>query len=84
MELSIIFVNWNSLAFLRACLVSVYEHLQVRDFEIIVVDNASSEAGIDSLTQQFPGVLLIKSAANLGFAGANNLGFKPAGALALR
>jgi Predicted glycosyltransferases len=76
MELSIIFVNWNSLAFLRACLVSVYQHLQIRDFEIIVVDNASSEAGIDSLTQQFPGILLIKSAANLGFAGANNLGFK--------
>jgi N-acetylglucosaminyl-diphospho-decaprenol L-rhamnosyltransferase len=76
MELSIIFVNWNSLAFLRACLVSVYKQLQVKDFEIIVVDNASSEAGVDSLKQQFPEILLIKSETNLGFAGANNLGFR--------
>jgi N-acetylglucosaminyl-diphospho-decaprenol L-rhamnosyltransferase len=76
MELSIIIVNWNSLSYLRACLLSVYERLQGISFEVIVVDNASPEAGIDSLKQQFPDVLLVKSPVNLGFAGANNLGFK--------
>lgn len=76
MELSIIIVNWNSLAFLRACLVSVYQHIAEIPFEVIVVDNASPEDDIDSLKQRFPDVQLIKSVVNLGFAGANNLGFK--------
>jgi GT2 family glycosyltransferase len=76
MELSIIIVNWNSLAYLRDCLISVYQHLQDVSFEVIVVDNASPDGDIDSLKPEFPDIALIKSAANLGFAGANNVGFK--------
>jgi N-acetylglucosaminyl-diphospho-decaprenol L-rhamnosyltransferase len=76
MELSIIIVNWNSLAYLRACLASVYRQIQGISFEVIVVDNASPEGGIDSLKPEFPDMVLIKSAVNLGFAGANNVGFK--------
>jgi len=76
MELSIIFVNWNSVNYLRECIDSIYEHTQGIAFEIIVVDNASPEGGVDALKQQFPEIVLIKSGKNLGFAGANNLGFK--------
>jgi GT2 family glycosyltransferase len=76
MKLSIIIVNWNSLAFLQKCLKSVYTHLHDISFEVIVVDNASPETGIELLSTDFPKVLLIKSAVNLGFAGANNLGFR--------
>jgi GT2 family glycosyltransferase len=76
MELSIIIVNWNSLAYLRACLTSVYREIHGISFEVIVVDNASPERGIDSLQSEFPDMVLIKSELNLGFAGANNLGFK--------
>ena len=76
MELSIIIVNWNSLAYLRACLISLSQHIREVSSEVIVVDNASPEDDIDSLKQQFPDVQLIKSVVNLGFAGANNLGFK--------
>ena len=76
MELSIIFVNWNSLAFLRDCLVSVYEHLKDVAFEVIVVDNASPEGSVDSLRQEFPDIVIIESRTNLGFAGANNIGFR--------
>jgi N-acetylglucosaminyl-diphospho-decaprenol L-rhamnosyltransferase len=75
MKLSIIIVNWNSLGFLRKCLKSLYTHLRDVSFEIIVVDNASPETGIELLNADFPDVLVIKSAVNLGFAGANNLGF---------
>jgi GT2 family glycosyltransferase len=39
------------------------------------VDNASPETGIEALNADFPDVLVIKSAVNLGFAAANNLGF---------
>ena len=76
MELSIIIVNWNSLTYVRKCLLSVYQHLGDMSFEIIVVDNASPDPGIDTLKEQFPNVLIIKSTVNLGFAGANNLGFR--------
>ncbi len=76
MDLSIICVNWNSVNYLRECIPSVYEHTQSISFEIIVVDNASPEGGVDALKQEFPDIVLIKSGENLGFAGANNLGFK--------
>ncbi len=79
MELSIIIVNWNSLAYLRACLTSVYREIHGISFEVIVVDNASPERGIDSLQLEFPDMVLIESEVNLGFAGANNLGFKRSG-----
>lgn len=76
MELSIICVNWNSADYLRDCIASVYEHTRDIAFEIIVVDNASTQEGVDALKEQFPEVTIIKSAKNLGFAGANNLGFR--------
>jgi GT2 family glycosyltransferase len=76
MDLSIIYVNWNSLDYLRESIASVIEHTHSVDYEIIVVDNASPEPGVDSLKQTFPDVSIIHSENNLGFAGANNLGFR--------
>ena len=74
-EVSIIYVNWNSLDYLRESIASVYEHIR-SVFEIIVVDNASPEGGVQSLRDKFPDVRIIESMTNLGFAGANNLGFR--------
>jgi N-acetylglucosaminyl-diphospho-decaprenol L-rhamnosyltransferase len=74
MELSIICVNWNSVDCLRECIASIYEHTAVVRYEIIVVDNASPLGGVEALESEFPGIKLIKSAKNLGFAGANNVG----------
>jgi GT2 family glycosyltransferase len=76
MELSIIYVNWNSLDYLRNSIASVYEFTRATTFEIVVVDNASPEGGIDSIRNSFPEPMVIKSDKNLGFAGANNLGFQ--------
>ena len=75
MDVSIIFVNWNSLSYLRECIRSIYEHTKGLAFEIIVVDNASTKDDVDELPGEFPGVAVIKSKRNIGFAGANNLGF---------
>lgn len=74
-DLSIIYVNWNSLDYLRASIASVNEFTRRTRFELIVVDNASPEGGIDALSADFPEMTVIKSHKNLGFAGANNLGF---------
>jgi hypothetical protein len=76
MELSIISVNWNSVSFLQECIASIYEHTRGVSFEIIVVDNASPQKGVNVLAEQFTGVRVVHSQQNLGFAGANNLGFR--------
>jgi N-acetylglucosaminyl-diphospho-decaprenol L-rhamnosyltransferase len=76
MDVSIIYVNWNSVDYVRESIHSVYEHTRGMQFEIIVVDNASPVGDADTLKEQFPEIAVIKSTRNLGFAGANNLGYK--------
>jgi GT2 family glycosyltransferase len=76
MELSIIYVNWNSLDYLRESIESVYHFTHSVSFEIVVVDNASPEGDIDSFKHEFPDLKIFKSNKNLGFAGANNLGVR--------
>jgi GT2 family glycosyltransferase len=75
-DLSIIIVNWNSTTYLLKCLESIYAETRQTAFEIIVVDNASPDGDIGIVKQQYPDVVLIESPVNLGFAGANNLGFR--------
>ena len=78
LDLSIIIVNWNSEAFMRKCLASVYASTKEVDFEVIVVDNASFDCSAESLIAEFPSVKFIQSSTNLGFARANNLGVQAA------
>lgn len=74
-DVSVIYVNWNSLDYLGESVASVYAHTK-SGFEIIIVDNASPEGGMQSLRDKFPGLRIVESEKNLGFAGANNLGFR--------
>jgi N-acetylglucosaminyl-diphospho-decaprenol L-rhamnosyltransferase len=78
MDLSIICVNWNSLEYLRECLAGVFQNTRGISFEIIVVDNASPEGGVETLLEKFPEIVIVRSAENVGFARANNLGFQRA------
>jgi N-acetylglucosaminyl-diphospho-decaprenol L-rhamnosyltransferase len=73
-ELSIIFVNWNSFCQLRGSLRSVFATVVGVEYEVIVVDNASLADDATDVEAEFCGVKLIASKKNLGFAGANNLG----------
>jgi len=73
MDLSIVIVNWNSAEYARECIGSIYEHTRGLHFEVIVVDNASPKGDVDRIKDEFPGITLIKSSENLGFARANNL-----------
>ncbi len=74
--LSIICVNWNSLDFLLDCISSIYKYAPSEPYEIVVVDNASTEDRLERLTERFPLVRLVRNDRNLGFAGANNLGIR--------
>ena len=72
---SIITVNYNKLSVTREFLLSI-QQITYPHYEIIVVDNASSEAGFEKLEKEFSTVLFIKNPLNAGFAGGNNIGIK--------
>ncbi len=72
-DLSVIIVSYNVDALLEACLESIYANAGKFRFEVIVVDNASSDSSREMVTRRFPQVRLMASRQNLGFAGGNNL-----------
>ena len=74
MKLSIIIINYNTFAMTCDCLREIYTTNWDFDFEVILVDNASSECDPDNFTLEFPLINLIKSSENGGFARGNNLG----------
>jgi hypothetical protein len=72
MDLSIIIVSWNTRDLLAQCLDSIYAHPPHCEFEVWVVDNASSDGSAAMVREQFPQVRLIENKENLGFAAASN------------
>lgn len=60
------------------CISSIIKFTQGCSFEIIVVDNNSAEKGLEQLTIKYPNLIIIKNEKNIGFAAANNIGFKSA------
>jgi N-acetylglucosaminyl-diphospho-decaprenol L-rhamnosyltransferase len=73
MDLSIIIVNYNTRQLTLECLRSVFEQTLDINYEVIVVDNASSDDSAGAIARNFPQVKLIASKENHGFARANNL-----------
>jgi GT2 family glycosyltransferase len=76
MVLSIIVVNYNSASFLLSCLHSVKECLDRMAYEIIIVDNHSSDGSPRLIREKFPDLCLIENVRNLGFARAVNQGYE--------
>lgn len=75
-DLAIVIVSWNTKDITRACLESVYGQTRGIAYEVIVVDNASEDGSVEMIRAQFPQVTLIANDANVGFAAANNIGFR--------
>ena len=75
MDVSIIIVNFNTKDITQKCIESIFQHTSDITFEIILVDNASSDGSVE-LFQNDNRINLVKSDANLGFGRANNLGFQ--------
>ena len=78
LDLSIVIVNYNVKEFLSQCLDSIYQSKTDYGFEVIVVDNQSSDSGEAEILSQFPKVRWINNEENLGFGKANNVGFQAA------
>jgi len=77
MDVSIIIVNYNTLKVTAQCLDSIFRLTCGLSFEVILVDNASTD-GSKEIFSQDKRIKYIYSDRNLGFGKANNLGFQTA------
>lgn len=76
-ETSVIIPNWNGIHLLRVCLASL-KWQTYQNFEIIVVDNGSTDSSLDFIKKSYPQVKIIKLSKNTGFAYAVNRGIEKA------
>ena len=73
--ISLVIVYWNSARYLSRCLSSLASQ-SFQNFEVIIVDNGSTDGGLEEVEHQYSGLSLRieRLGSNLGFAAANNLG----------
>jgi len=76
LDVSVIIVNWNTKELLKKCLASVYEQKKNINYEVIAVDNGSTDGSVEMVKDEFPEVSIIENSKNRGFAAANNQGIK--------
>ena len=77
MEVSVVIPNFNGIAFLDSVLASL-EGQTLSDFEVILVDNGSTDGSCSFVTANYPWVHLIELTENFGFCGAVNAGIRAA------
>lgn len=73
-QLSIIIVNYKSVALIENCVRSIIRETKSITYEIIVVDNHSMDGCAQQLSNTFPGIRVIELRENGGFARGNNAG----------
>lgn len=72
-KVGIILVNYNGAKYNKECIDSI-KNSTYKNYEIIVVDNASKDNSVELLKRDFNDLTIIESKENLGFSGGNNLG----------
>ena len=74
--LSVVLVCWNNKAYLDPCLKSLYESGMKNTYEVVVVDNGSTDGTQQLLAEKYPEVALIQNAGNVGLGRASNQGIE--------
>ena len=74
-KVSIIIVNYNGKELLQKCLDSLLK-VNYNNFEIILVDNNSTDGSVEFITKNYPSLIIIKLDSNKGFAEPNNVAAK--------
>ena len=72
MDVSVIIVNYNTAEITKQCIESIFSKTEGVVYEVIVVDNASSDNS-DKILGTDRRILYLKSPVNLGFGKANNM-----------
>jgi N-acetylglucosaminyl-diphospho-decaprenol L-rhamnosyltransferase len=75
-DVSVVIVSWNTRALTTACLASLPAAAGRTSWDVVVVDNASSDDSVAAIRSGFPTVQIIANATNIGFAAANNQGIR--------
>ena len=70
---TVVIPNYNGIKYIEACLESLYQGT-TKDFEVIMVDNASSDGSLELVKEKFPQVQIIENSENTGFCKAVNQG----------
>jgi GT2 family glycosyltransferase len=78
LKVSIIIINYNTFALTCQCIDSIYTFTKGCDFDVILVDNASTECNPQLFKEKFPAIQLVVNPLNNGFAKGNNLGISHA------
>jgi len=73
----VLLVNWNTARHTIACLDSL-QHVSYPNYRVLVIDNASRDDSVDAIAQAYPDVPIVRNGRNMGFTGANNVGFEHA------
>jgi GT2 family glycosyltransferase len=76
-RVAVIVLNWNGGQDTLDCLASLRQ-MDYPCFDVLVVDNSSTDGSIEAIRESFPEVSLIETGANLGFTGGNNVGMRHA------
>jgi GT2 family glycosyltransferase/glycosyltransferase involved in cell wall biosynthesis/SAM-dependent methyltransferase len=80
---SIVIVTYNNIELNRQCLEALYVRTEWPNFEVIVVDNASTDGTVELLREdamtKYPNLRVVFNDTNSGFAPANNIGLRLAG-----
>jgi GT2 family glycosyltransferase len=71
-KVSIIIVSYNTCKMTLDCLNSLYNETKLIEYEVIVLDNNSSDGSAEAIEKNFPELTLIKYKENLGFSEGNN------------
>jgi GT2 family glycosyltransferase len=74
--LSIVIISYNTREYLCRCIESIHRHAPPFPFEIIVVDNASTDGSAEAVRTKFPGVQVRVAARNQGYSSACNAGIR--------
>jgi hypothetical protein len=74
-KIAIVVVNYNGKNDTLECLDSI-RSINYENFEVVLVDNGSSDGSVAAITAHDPSITLIETGRNLGFAGANNVGIR--------
>jgi GT2 family glycosyltransferase len=74
MQVSIVIINYNTFRLTSDCIRSVIETTKDVSYEIILVDNASTETDAGEFLKEFPAIRLVRNPRNTGFADGNNQG----------
>lgn len=72
--ISVIVLNYNGMRWVAPCLDALAAQVGAPPFEIVFVDNASTDGSAAWVKTRHPGVRVLEAGANLGFAAGNNAG----------